>query len=71
MAGHQFFDRIATQWRTADARKHAVALRTQIMPKPRLDDRDRVPSERRAPLLAALALAPHVRAAAHDDVLTA
>ena len=69
VARDEFFDRIATERPTANARKHARTLRVQIPSQPGLQDSGRVAAERGAALFPPLALAPDVRATTQDDVL--
>lgn len=70
VARDEFFDRVATERLTAKARKHAITLRGQIPSQPGLQDGGRVAAERGAALFPSLALAPHVRPTAQDDVRT-
>ena len=67
--GHEFFDRIATERATANARKHAGGFAGQIVFQPAVEDGGRVPSERRAPLFPSFSVAADVRTRAHHDVL--
>jgi hypothetical protein len=69
--GHEFFDRIATQRATANARKHARGLAGQIVFEPAVQDGGRVTAEWRAPLFSSFSVAPDVRTRAHHDMLAA
>ena len=69
VTGDEFFDRVATEWPTANARKHALTLCRQILSQPGLQHRGRVVAERRAPLFPSLPLAPDVCATPQDDIL--
>ena len=70
VTGDEFFDRVATARPTANARKHALTLRRQILSQPGLQNGGRVAAERGATLFPPLALAPDVCATAQDDVRT-
>src|SRR3970040_438758 len=60
VARDECFDRIATERPTANARKHALTLRRQILSQPGLQNGGRVAAERGATLFPSLPLAPHV-----------
>jgi hypothetical protein len=68
VTGDEFFDRIATERPTANARKHALTRRGQIVSQPGFHDGGRVAAEGGATLFPSLALAPDVCATAQDDV---
>ena len=69
VTGNEFFDRIATERPTANARKHARTLRRQILSQPGLEHGGRVAAERGATLFPSLPLAPDVCATAYHHVL--
>jgi predicted lysophospholipase L1 biosynthesis ABC-type transport system permease subunit len=69
VTGHEFFDRIATERATANARKHADTLSGQVPSEPAVQDGSRVAAEWCASLFPPLSVAPHVSPTAHHDVL--
>src|SRR6266852_4347848 len=69
VTGDEFFDCIATERPTANARKHALTLRRQILSQPSLQNGGRVAAERGATLFPSLPFASDVCATPQDDVL--